>query len=293
MKGELFFGIGTALVTPFSDREIDYGALERLIERQIEAKVGAIIIGGTTGEASTLERGERGELYRRARDIIGGRTKLILGTGSNSTREATERTREAERIGCDGVLVVTPYYNKGTVEGVYQHYKMIANSTDLPIILYNVPSRTGVNMPISTVERLADIENIVGIKEAAADSERLRQLRGINGLKLYTGCDQETLEVLKLGGDGSISVISNLCPAYMTKITELYASGRLSEAEEMMKKITPLIDAMFIETNPAPIKHALAYVGLCKEEMRLPMMEVRAENAKMIEEMLRRLSDLR
>lgn len=274
MKKEIFRGVGTALVTPFRGGAIDYDALEVLIERQIAAGVEAIVIGGTTGEAATLSDAERYELFRAARDIVAGRAALIFGTGTNDTALAKKHTEMAEKIGCDGVLVVTPYYNKGTREGVIKHYETLAECTSLPIILYNVPSRTGVDLLPESVMRLAERENIVAIKEASSKPGRLAELSRICSITLYAGNDLDTLTALRLGGAGVISVVSNLYPGLIHELTESYFKGNEERAMELERKLAPAIEAMFCDTNPAPIKFALSHLGLCSGELRLPMWPV-------------------
>lgn len=274
MKKAIFRGVATALITPFRDGRIDYASLEGLIERQISAGIAALVIGGTTGEAATLGEAERYELYRYARRMTDGRCKLILGTGTNDTALAVRHTAEAEKTGCDGVLVVTPYYNKGTREGVIKHYEAIAKSTDLPIILYNVPSRTGVDLLPWQVERLLENENIVAIKESSGRAGRLKELSEIEGLFLYAGNDSEALEAISLGGPGVVSVVSNLYPCQVNAMIEAALAGNMDEAVPIMARLEPVIHAMFLETNPAPIKYALSRAGLCTGEMRLPMCEV-------------------
>lgn len=270
MKKEIFRGVGTALVTPFRKGKIDYKALEKLIERQIAAEVGAIIIGGTTGEAATLEDSERYDLYRAARDISKNRCKIVFGTGTNDTRLAIRHTEMAEKIGCDGVLLVTPYYNKGTKEGLSRHYKAIAGATSLPIMLYNVPSRTGVDLGFDLLRELGDIPNIVAIKEASGRADRLSEL-SLLPLALYAGNDAEIYTVLALGGLGAVSVISNLYPKETVKLCKLFFTGEHQKSLEIQKKLLPVINSLFLETNPAPVKYAIAKAGLCDGEMRLPM----------------------
>lgn len=282
MKKSIFRGVGTALVTPFSDGKIDYDALERLIEGQIEAKISALIIGGTTGEAATLSDEERYELYAFCKERIDGRCAMVLGTGTNDTEVAIRHTKYAEDLGCDGALLVTPYYNKGTDRGVIEHYKKIAKSTSLPLILYNVPSRTGVNMSRQMLESLSEVENIVGIKEAADSADRLVDIAAMGDkLRLFAGNDSQLFTALSLGGDGVISVVSNLVPKQMMNIYDHFCEGNLSAAREAQISLLPLIHAMFIETNPAPIKYAMARVGLCRSEVRLPLFEV-SDGAKKI-----------
>ena len=274
-KNYIFKGVGTALVTPFHLGRIDYPTLDRLIERQIGCGIDALVIGGTTGEAATLSDRERYSLYTHAIDRIGGRCAVILGTGTNDTRVAIKHTDTAERLGADGALVVTPYYNKGTAGGVLEHYKRIAASTSLPIILYNVPSRTGVNIGLAELTELAGVENIVGIKEASDSADRLVKIAALGeDLPLYAGNDSQTYTALALGGSGVISVLSNLYPERMKRITDSYLAGHKEESLAEQTSLLPLIDAMFLETNPAPIKYAMAKMGLCREDMRLPLMAV-------------------
>ncbi len=286
MKKAIFSGIGTALITPFANGKIDYSALEVLIERQIRARVGAIIIGGTTGEAATLEDSERYELFRMACEMVGGRCRLIFGTGTNDTRVAIRHTVWAEKIGCDGVLLVTPYYNKGTSEGLIRHYEAILNSTTLPAILYNVPSRTGVNISLDAVKRLAECERIVGIKEASGSLDRLLRLSAFD-LALYAGNDSELYTVLSLGGQGIISVVSNLYPEDMVSIFEAYKAGRHKQALDMQIRLMPLIDALFLETNPTPIKHALWRRGLSLPDIRLPLTVASESTQRAVDEAMR------
>ena len=271
-KKNIFEGVGTALITPFKNGRVDYRTLESLIERQVKARVEALIIGGTTGEAATLSDEERYELYERSGKIVGGRTRLIFGTGTNDTKVAIRHTKVAERMGCDGVLLVTPYYNKGTKEGVYRHYESIANSTNLPIILYNVPSRTGVNLEYDLLERLADIGNIVALKEASDSLDRLVELSSLGDkLSLYAGNDTQIYSLLSLGGAGVISVVSNLYPEKTKEITDSFFRADLQNSLKTQHALLPIIKSLFLETNPAPLKYAMSTKGLCSSEMRLPM----------------------
>ena len=289
-KKTVFFGVGTALITPFRDGKIDYDTLGRLIDFQIEGGVDALVIGGTTGEAATLSDSERYEMYAFAKEKIGGRTKLVLGTGTNDTRVAVSHTEYAEKIGADAALVVTPYYNKGTEEGVYRHYLAIAESARLPIILYNVPGRTGVNLGYNLLERLSECESIVGIKEASDSSDRLVRLSSFGTrLPLYAGNDTQIYTSLSLGGCGVISVISNILPSLVVKICRLYTDGERKKSLALQQSMLPLIDAMFTETNPAPVKYAMERLGLCSGELRLPLSAVR-ESTK--EKIVRELSGL-
>ncbi len=291
MKTTVFRGVGTALITPFLDGRIDYGSLVVLIDRQLDAGIDALVIGGTTGEAATLTDTERYELYKFTKEYISGRCKLIFGTGTNDTRGAIQHTEMAEKIGCDGALVVTPYYNKGTREGVARHYEAIADSTGLPIILYNVPSRTGVSLDIETVERLSQKNNIAGIKEASDSQERLMALSAIEGFGLYAGNDSAISTVLSLGGLGVISVVSNLYPKETMEICKQFFANNLNSALEMQKKLLPVINALFLETNPAPIKYTLASLGLCRGEMRLPMWFVTESTKNRIEQAVKKMQN--
>ena len=270
-KAEIFRGVGTALITPFKNGEIDYNTLKALIERQIEAGIDALIIGGTTAEAATLSDTERYELFRRSREYIAGRCKLILGTGTNDTRVAVKHTAYASRLGCDGVLIVTPYYNRGTADGVIKHYEAIAEASDVPRLLYNVPSRTGVNLSLETLERLSENEKIVGIKEASDSLDRLIAISGIKGLSLYAGNDSQIYPVLTLGGLGVISVVSNLYPKETIDICKYYFANNSLKSLESQQSLSSVISALFLETNPAPIKYAMSRQGLCLVDMRLPM----------------------
>lgn len=270
-KAEIFRGVATALITPFRDGEIDYPTLEKLIERQIDAGIDALVIGGTTAEAATLSDEERYELFRRSREYIDGRCKLILGTGTNDTRIAVKHTEYASNLGCDGVLVVTPYYNRGTKDGVVKHYETIAKASGVPVLLYNVPSRTGVNLSIETLEELSENERIVGIKEASDSLDRLLAISSIKGLSLYSGNDSQIYPTLSLGGLGVISVVSNLYPRETADICKYFFANNRNKSLETQRRLLPVINALFLETNPAPVKYAMSQKGLCLADMRLPM----------------------
>ena len=276
-KKTLFKGAGTALVTPFKDGEIDYPALSRLIDSQIEAGISALIVGGTTGEAATLSDTERYSLFEFAREHIAGRAALILGTGTNDTAVAVKHTKFAERCGCDGVLLVTPYYNKGTEEGVYRHYMKIIESSSLPAILYNVPSRTGVNLGFNLLSRLAECETVVGLKEASDSTDRLVTLAAMRDiLPLYAGNDSQIYPTLALGGSGVISVVSNILPKRTRELCDCCFSGEWERALDIQLTLLPFIKTLFLETNPAPIKHIMARMGMISPEVRLPLSEPRA-----------------
>lgn len=290
-KKTVFVGVATALVTPFRDGDIDYGALASLIEMQIDAGTDALVIGGTTGEAATLSDDERYSLYRYCKECIGGRCPLILGTGTNDTRVALRHTRCAEECGADAALLVTPYYNKGTEEGIFRHYSTIADNTSLPLILYNVPSRTGVNLGINLLARLAERDNIVGIKEASDSLDRLVTLSTLSeSLPLYSGNDTQIYPTLALGGLGVISVASNIIPERIRRICSLYFEGRVTESLKLQGELLPFIRSLFTETNPAPIKYAMARKNIISGELRLPLFEVRDSTKELIDEEMKRIS---
>ena len=290
-KKEIFKGVGTALITPFIDGEIDYASLGRLIELQIECGIDALVIGGTTAEAATLSDDERYKLYTFAKGKVAGRTKLIFGPGTNDTRVAIAHTKFAERLGCDGVLLVTPYYNKGTEDGIEKHYLKLAESADLPMIVYNVPSRTGVNLGINLLDRLANHPNIVGLKEASDSVDRLVNLAAFGErLWLYSGNDSQIYPTLSLGGVGVISVMSNLIPKTTLKLCQSYFNGDEGEALRIQLELLPFIRSLFIETNPSPIKFAMSSRGLCSSEVRLPLSTPRESTKVEILKQLDRIS---
>ena len=283
MKNAIFRGCATALITPFSGGKVDLLALGRLIDWQIDEGIDALVIGGTTGEAATLSDSERYKIFEFSKARVAERVPLIFGTGTNDTRVAVEHTKEAERIGCDGVLVVTPYYNKGTDEGIYRHYMTIAEATGLPIILYNVPGRTGVSLSIKILKRLSECERIVGIKEAQDSVERLASLACIReDLPLYAGNDAATLPTIALGGLGVISVVSNIYPGKMAELCKRAFTGDIVGAREIQTELLPLINSLFLETNPAPLKYAMSLLSLAKDELRLPLFEVTESTKKAI-----------
>ncbi len=287
MSKKIFRGAASALITPFRDGKIDYGALEGIIEKQLSGGVGTLVVGGTTGEAATLGDGERAELYRFARERTAGRASLILGCGTNDTAAVIARTREADKIGCDAALVVTPYYNKGTLPGVTEHYLKVANCSDLPIIVYNVPSRTGVNLTFSQLDEFAKCEKIIGIKEATDSVDRFVKISGYGAdLPLYSGNDNSIYLTLALGGVGVISVLSNLLPAEVEGICRDFYSGEYEKSRERQAELLPLIDAMFAETNPAPVKYAMSLFGLCAPEPRLPLSIPTEPTRRLIRELL-------
>ena len=286
----VFTGVCTALITPFRDGKIDFEALSGLIEFQIDGGVDALLINGTTGESATLTDAEKREIISFAVSEVGGRVPIIAGTGSNDTKKAVELSKFAYDVGADACLAVTPYYNKASEVGLIKHYEAIADATEIPIILYNVPSRTGVNIPLSVYERLSEHKNIVAVKEAnpsVSDFARLSARCGKN-LDLYSGNDDLILPCLSLGGNGIISVISNALPRQTGDICRLWFGGKIKEATELQLKLLPLTNALFCEVNPIPIKALLSHLGFCKEEYRLPLCPMDSERKMaLIKEYLR------
>ncbi len=271
-KNLIFRGAATALITPMKRGRIDYDALSNLIEFEIRGGIEALVVGGTTAEAATLSDSERYEMYKFVKDKTNGRAKIILGTGTNDTRMVINHTRRAADIGCDAVLIVTPYYNKGTHSGVIKHYKRIAALSDTPIILYNVPSRTGVNLTVSQLEELAKEESIVAIKEASDSVDRLTELLKFGDeLYLYAGNDSQIYTTLSSGGMGVISVISNIYPDTVSKMCKDCFDGNKESALSSQLLLLDFIKLMFKETNPSPIKYAMSVMGLCGSEVRLPL----------------------
>ena len=286
----VFTGVCTALITPFRDGKIDFESLSGLIEFQIDGGVDALLINGTTGESATLTDAEKREIISFAVSEVGGRVPVIAGTGSNDTKKAVELSKFAYDVGADACLAVTPYYNKASEAGLIKHYEAIADATEIPIILYNVPSRTGVNIPLSVYERLSEHKNIVAVKEAnpsVSDFARLSARCGKN-LDLYSGNDDLILPCLSLGGNGVISVISNALPRQTGDICRLWFGGKIEEATELQLKLLPLTNALFCEVNPIPIKALLSHLGFCKEEYRLPLCPMDSERKMaLIKEYLR------
>ncbi len=292
-KHRIFEGAATALITPFRDGEIDYAALGRIIEDQVRGGISALVVGGTTGEAATLTNEERYTLFAYVKERVAGRVKLIFGTGTNDTRVALSHTRVACKIGCDGVLVVTPYYNKGTDSGIVKHYLQIAEASTAPVLLYNVPGRTGVNLSFGVLDKLADHPNIVGIKEASDSHDRLISLRTYGeNLDLYAGNDSAIYTSLALGGVGVISVMSNAFPRAVSRICDLYFSGLYKESLDIQIRSLELISALFKETNPAPIKYVMERMGYSTGELRLPLWEVSADTKCAIDNVLKKYREL-
>jgi 4-hydroxy-tetrahydrodipicolinate synthase len=284
----MFSGSMTALVTPFRDGEFDEKAYRELIDWQIASGTDALIPCGTTGESATLSHEEHDRVVEVCVDAVGGRVPVIAGAGSNSTAEALRLTRHAKEAGADGALLITPYYNKPTQEGLYRHYSHIAGKVDIPIVMYNVPSRTGTNLLPETVARLAEIPSIVAVKEATADLYQVSKIVQLCGdrVAVISGDDFTVLPLLAVGGKGVISVVSNVAPADMAALVDSFFAGDLEKARMMHDKLTPLTEAMFFETNPIPVKAALEMMGKIKFEVRLPLTAMSAENRDRLEKVL-------
>ena len=271
-KKTIFSGTATALITPFNRGKIDYKALGNIIEFQIHSGIDALVIGGTTGEAATLSDYERDKLFAFSAEAVNKRVPLIFGTGSNDTKRAVKYTKRAKALGGDAALSVTPYYNKGTEEGIFLHYQKIANAADLPIILYNVPSRTGVNLSLSSIDKLSAEENVCGIKEASDSLDRLLELSKMaNNITLYSGNDSQIHATLSLGGMGVISVLSNVYPCEVLELTNAFWRGDADTSLAIQRRISQKSRALFLETNPSPIKYAMSLLGYCTHEVRLPL----------------------
>lgn len=276
MKKIIFKGCGTAIITPFDENGVNFKEFEKLIEFQIENKVDSIIICGTTGESSTMTIDERKKTIEFAVKTVNGRIPVIAGTGGNCTSSVIEFTKWAENIGVDGALIVTPYYNKTTQDGLIAHYTSIASQTKLPIILYSVPSRTGVNILPQTCQKLSEIKNIVAIKEASGNLSQIAEIAHLckDNLNIYSGNDDQITPILSLGGIGVISVLSNIAPEYTHNIVENFENGNLKESIESQLKAIPLVKALFCEVNPIPVKSALNMIGYNVGIPRLPLLEM-------------------
>jgi 4-hydroxy-tetrahydrodipicolinate synthase len=277
----MFTGTYTAIVTPFKNGQLDAPALERLIRLQVKAGVDGIVPVGTTGESPTVDYEEHLEIIALTVKTAAGRVKVLAGTGGNSTSEAVYLTREAEKIGADGSLQVAPYYNKPTQEGLFQHFREIARETRLPIVLYSIPGRCGVEIGVETVRRLArECKNVIGIKEAGGSADRVSALRAALGPKfiIMSGDDSLTLPFMAVGANGVISVASNVVPRRVAKMVAAFRRGQIRKASQLHAKLYPLFKDLFIETNPVPVKAALVMMGLIDEEYRLPLVPLSAVN---------------
>ena len=285
----IFKGSAVALITPFHNGAVDYTALTRLIELQIASGTDAIVALGTTGEAATLMPDEREEVIRFVVERVSNRIPVIVGTGSNNTEDAIQKSRFAEAVGADGLLIVTPFYNKTTQEGLLAHYSSIAEQVRLPILIYNVPSRTGLNILPDTVSKLVrSCENIVGIKEASGDISQITKLAAIcPECDIYSGNDDQVVPILSIGGKGVISTIANIHPEAMHLMCNAYFEGNTEEAKHVQLALLPLVQAAFCEVNPIPIKTMMGLLKLCDPEVRLPLVKPSLEHYELMENTLR------
>ncbi len=272
----IFRGVGTALITPFRDGRVDYDAFAKIIEAQISGGVAALVIAGTTGESATLSDREKLDTIAFAVKTAAGRVPIIAGTGSNNTAHSIELSRAAMEVGADALLVVTPYYNKTSQQGLVTMYKTIADSVEIPIIIYNVPSRTGVNIEPATYAALADHPRLAAIKEANGNIAAVAETAALVGdrMTLYSGNDDQIVPILSLGGQGVISVLSNVLPRETTELCQAYFDKKPEQALSLQLRLLPLIKALFSDVNPIPVKEAMAMLGYCTPELRLPLVRM-------------------
>ncbi len=288
MKTPIFTGSAVAIVTPFTETGVDFDKLAELIEFHIENKTDAIVICGTTGEASTMPDAEHLEAIRFTVEKVNKRIPVIAGTGSNDTAHAIELSKGAEERGADGLLIVTPYYNKGTQRGLCLHIKEIANNVNIPIILYNVPSRTGIGFSLETVKELAKLPNVVAIKEASGQIDYMAQIAAETDLTIYSGNDDMIVPCMSLGGKGVISVLANVVPKETHDICQLYMDGKTEESKDLFLKYLELAKALFIEVNPIPVKTALNHMGFNVGKFRMPLCDMLPENAEKLDKVLKK-----
>ena len=288
MKKILFKGVGSAVPTPFDENGVNISEFRKFLQFQIDNNVDALIVCGTTGESSTMTRDEKIIAINCALEVANEKIPVIVGTGSNNTREAIEMSKIAERLGADGILVVTPYYNKTTQRGLIVHYKAIAESVSIPIILYNVPSRTGVNIEPKTCLELSKIDNIIAIKEASGNISQVAQISNLCGdnLYIYSGNDDQIVPICSLGGIGVISVLSNIKPKFVHDIVYNFLNGNIDKARKMQLNILPLVNSLFSEVNPIPVKYALNELGFNFGVPRLPLVEFSDNNKNVLRQYL-------
>ncbi len=286
----LFKGSGVAIVTPFTKNGVDFKTLEKLVEWHIEKKTDAIIVCGTTGEASTMSTQEKKETIKFVVDIVGKRIPVIAGTGSNNTEAAINMSVWAEKIGIDGLLIITPYYNKTTQRGLFEHFKSINDSVSIPIIAYNVPSRTGMNLIPETLYKISKLSNVNAVKEASGDISQIIKIRELCGedFDIYSGNDDQIIPILSVGGIGVISVLANIIPEETSKMVHLYLEGKTKESLNLQLKYLSLSNSLFIETNPIPIKTALNMMGMNAGLLRMPLLDMDENNKIILESELKK-----
>lgn len=287
MREPLFTGVCTALVTPFLDGKVNYPMMEQLLRRQIDAGIRAVVICGTTGEAPTLTDEEKRNLFYCAKSYAGNDCMIIAGTGSNCTSHTAALSLSAQEAGADGLLIVSPYYNKATAEGLIAHYMTVAHTVSIPVIAYNVPGRTGVDMSVSVCQRISSIPNIVGIKEAGNDIRKVTKLcRECKDFTVWTGNDEMIVPAISLGAKGVISVLSNLLPIRTQAMAQAALAGDLDTAAALQQELQPLVELLFCEPNPIPIKAAMRYIGYDCGSPRLPLTELSKENKERLKKVL-------
>lgn len=288
MKHALFTGACTALVTPFLNGKVNYPMLEQLLKRQLDAGIEAVVICGTTGESPTLSDAEKLEMFRRAKKYVGDQCRILAGTGSNCTEHAVALSKAAEDLGVDGLLVVTPYYNKAMPEGLVTHYSAIAGAVHIPVIAYNVPSRTGVDMPVSVYQCLSLIPNMAGVKEASTDISKIAKIKAAcpSDFAVWSGNDDQAVAVMALGGLGVISVLSNVAPAETQAMAKAALDGDFDTAADLQVKLLPLIELLFCEVNPIPVKAAMKLIGYDCGDCRLPLTPMSQENLNKLKKVL-------
>lgn len=288
----MFNGAGVAIVTPFTKDKIDFVGFKKLIDFHLENNTQALIVLGTTGEASTQSFEEREKLISTAVERVGGKIPVIVGTGSNSTQVAIENTKQAEALGADGILLVTPYYNKCTQKGLIAHFTAIANVTTLPVILYNVPGRTGVNIAPETVAAMSKVKNVIGVKEASGNISQILEIKRLvpEDFKIYSGNDDQVIPIYACGGHGVISVSSNVIPKEMQQMCQAFMDGNVAEAIKLQVLYKHFIDLLFCEVNPIPVKAALNAMGYIEDVLRLPLTPMEESNRNKLVDEMKKLS---
>jgi 4-hydroxy-tetrahydrodipicolinate synthase len=289
----MFKGTGTALITPFKvDQSVDYDALKKIVKQQLDGGIDALIVIGTTGESPVIEFDEREKIISLVVKEVKGKIPVIVGTGTNNTKKVTELNKQAENLKADGILIVNPYYNKGTQESLVEHYKFISEKTKLPIILYNVPSRTGMNILPETVVKIhKECKNVVAIKEASGNISQIAHLISIKpkSLSVISGNDDQTLAIMASGGEGVISVFSNPYPAEMKRITNAILNNNLKLAQELNNKYLSMMNALFVETSPAPVKYVMSKHGFCKNVVRLPLVKATVKVEELLDKEMKKM----
>ena len=285
MRKPLFTGVCTALVTPFLDGKVNYPMMEQLLRRQIEAGIQAVVIAGTTGESATLSDDEKVRLFRRSKEYVGNQCLIIAGTGSNNTAHSIELSIAAQEAGADALLAVSPYYNKATPEGLVLHYLSICHAVSIPVILYNVPGRTGLDIPVSVYQTLSKVPNSAGVKEASSDITKIARIRNACGsdFPIWSGNDDQIVPVMALGGQGVISVLSNILPKETSAMCKAALDGDFKTAAELQCRYLPLIEALFSEVNPIPVKAAMKEIGFDCGMCRLPLCSISSDNLTKIQ----------